>query len=249
MSSSQDIPALVWSCVTRNGVILAEAGKTLNSLEDEETVMTTASQLLHKKPTPGFEFHSSPSSFRQRHKTSYKGMKFHIHGDLDGEMVVWSVACVYQPSSALKTNENKMHIQAFLEKIASLSEVLRETSQEWRYGQALGAQQSFSPILMQQMEMAQLRHVSKMANLQQQIDSAHAIMHKNIELILERDENIESLQDKSSNLEQAALVFRKKAKEQKRKMLWRNAKNGFVLGTLITAGVAVAVVPPLVAIL
>jgi hypothetical protein len=32
-------------------------------------------------------------------------------------------------------------------------------------------------------------------------------------------------------------------------MLWNNAKHGAILGGLITAGVAVVVVPPLVAIL
>jgi len=74
-------------------------------------------------------------------------------------------------------------------------------------------------------------------------------MSKNIELLLEREEKLEDLNDEASKLREMAAAFKKNSKEVKRMKMWQDAKHGLVLGTAIAAGVAVIAVPPLVALL
>ena len=71
-------------------------------------------------------------------------------------------------------------------------------------------------------------------------------MAQNIELILERGERIDRLQEDATQLQHMASVFKKRSTQLKRQMLWQNAKHGLLLGTAITAGIAVVVVPPMV---
>jgi hypothetical protein len=82
------------------------------------------------------------------------------------------------------------------------------------------------------------------------VDNLKQIMAHNIEVILERGECVGKLeQDATPWLNEMASIFKKNTKKVKQQMLWQNAKHGLVLGTAITAGVAVVVVPPILAAL
>ena len=203
--------------------------------------------LLAKKATPGWEF-CSLNPRRLRSPVDHppypklKGMKFHVYEhNMDG-LIVWKISAVYDPRAL-----EQVQVESFIQKIVTITEVFRESDPAWKYGSALAAQKTFAPILSQRME--EVSYLGKMAMIEDQVESLKQTMHNNIELILERGEKIEDLKDKAEQLSHMALIFKKRSKQVKRQMLWQNAKHGLVLGSAITAGVAVVVVPPIVAAL
>ena len=68
-----------------------------------------------------------------------------------------------------------------------------------------------------------------------------AIMEQNVETILDRQEQLESIEKQSSDLEQASLVFRKNTRALRRFHLMNQVKWGVAVGTLITVSIAVPV--------
>jgi Synaptobrevin len=125
---------------------------------------------------------------------------------------------------------------------------IQEEEDLWRYGSTYAVQRTFSPVLTQRME--EVSYLGKLAKCHEQLDSAKAVMARNIELILEQDERLENvIGRKAEECNEMASVFRKRSKQVKKQMLWNNAKHGLILGTAITAGVATIAVPTLIAIL
>jgi hypothetical protein len=119
---------LCWSAVCRDGVTLAECGEDMHG----GSVLALAKKILAKKPSPGWEFDKSGG---------LRACKFHVH---DAKGVVWSACCVY-------TSGGEKLAKGFLEKLAFLTEPLRETP-EWQSGGQLAAQATFAPTLKQRME-------------------------------------------------------------------------------------------------
>lgn len=217
---------VLWSSVTRGTTVLAECGEDSRAGE----VLRLAKKILRKKPSPGWEFERG---------SSLRAAKFHVHSQLTGGAdVVWCVCCVYD------SNFSELLARGFLEKLAFLTEPLRETPQ-WQAGGTLAAQDSFAPTLMQRMQQA--NSMGKTAMVSRQVDEVKNIMHDNIERLLDRGQKLEDLDDKATALNKASRAFHKGAREAKRFHLWNNAKFGIVVGTALTVGV-VAVVAPLVAL-
>jgi Synaptobrevin len=131
---------------------------------------------------------------------------------------------------------------------AESSSTQRSPQDVWRYGSDHAAQNTFAPILMQRME--EVSYYGKLAMCHAKVEAVREIMARNIDLILENDERLAVMaHEKAAQLNEMAKVFAKNSKKVKRQMLWNNAKHGALIGTAITAGVAVVVVPPLVALL
>lgn len=238
--------SIAWSCVARDGIILAEAG----SDDGKGRVLRTAKRINRMKPTAGWE---KTASFRD---APYRGLKFHVHESVaddgwvvpgDGQqsnsngIIIWTCCCVYD-SKAI----SEEHVKAFLTKIVYVSEPLRGMPW-WREGDALSAQPSFAPTLQQQMEGAERAGTASV--LQQHVDETKAIMARNIDGILERGERIEELQAESQQLTEMSRVFKKKARQLERYKMWNNAKHGLMVGTAVTGAVGVIVIPPLIALL
>lgn len=245
-NSRNSRPCILWSAVARNDVVLAEANSVDYLWEDN---LREASQLLlQKKPTPGWEYvtlhhrrnYRSPVDHTPQPKL--KGMKFHMYESNTDGLFIWSVSAVYDPA-AVET----LQVQSFIQKIVTITEMFRDTDPAWKYGSARAAQSTFAPILMQRME--EISYLGKMAMVNDQVESLKQIMAKNIEVILERGEKIDQLQEDATQLQHMASVFKKRSTQVRRQMLWQNAKHGMVLGTAITAGIAVVIVPPIVAAL
>ncbi|KAK3823583.1 MAG: synaptobrevin [Benniella sp.] len=78
--------------------------------------------------------------------------------------------------------------------------------------------------------MAYDPHVSKTEQLQQQVDDVVGIMQQNIDAMKDRGEKLDSLQSKTSDLEQGAIQFRKGASGVRRQMWWKNMKWRLVVG-------------------
>lgn len=224
-----------WCAVTRRSdnsgsaaVVLAEAG------DDAGTgggVASLAKKLIKKGASPGWEFEKSGA---------LKGLKFHVHERVNGQAVVWAVCCVYEATLP------ELHAKGFLEKIALLCEPLR-SSPLWRTGGTLCAQASFAPTLLQRMQ--QVKSQGKLAMVSHRVDEAKQIMGENIELLLDRGDRLDLLEEKATGLAKLSQQFHKRARQARRFQMWQQAKWGVAVGSVVTAGVALAVVPPLVAAL
>uniref|UniRef100_A0A7S2SDH1 V-SNARE coiled-coil homology domain-containing protein n=1 Tax=Eucampia antarctica TaxID=49252 RepID=A0A7S2SDH1_9STRA len=227
-----------WSCVCRNDVILAEVGED----HYDGAVIELSQKLLKRKPTPGWEF-------QRNKKLNLRAMKLHVYedagqkkcvDDVRSDKLIWIFAVVSDSSL------EKDQVKSFLEKLVFLTEPMRQDD-EWRNGQLLCAQSTFAPTLLQRME--QVDYQGRLAMVNHNINSTKEIMSNNIDRILERDEHLHNLEERSSSLNLMSKQFKKRSKELKRKKMWQNAKHGAVMGTAITAGVAAITIPPLIALL
>lgn len=232
--------SIAWSCVARDGVILAEAG----SDDGRGRVVRSAQKISRMKPTAGWE------KTRSWGDAPFKGIKFHLHEAADSEfyqlpedsvIIVWTFCCVYNSKTI-----GEDCVKAFLTKIMYVTEALRGMPW-WREGATLSAQASFAPTLQQQMESAE--RDGQLSMIRQHVDETKAIMASNIENILDRGERIEDLEKEAKELNEMSNVFRKKAKQMKRFTMWNNAKHGVMVGTAVTGAVGAIVIPPLIALL
>ena len=89
----------------------------------------------------------------------------------------------------------------------------------------------------------------RLAMVNQEINTAKDIMGKNIDLMLARHESLETLEKKSNECLDMSKQFRKRSEQIRRFQQWQNAKHGLLIGTAVTAGVAVISIPPLIALL
>lgn len=227
---------IVWSCVSRNSTILAEAGED----HFDGQVTKLAQDLMKRKLTPGWEF-------QRLFGTKLRGIKFHVYdanhnNDPNKDLIVWSFCCVYHCDSV-----EKDQAQSFLEKIVILTEMERDEDFSWRHGPVLVAQDTFAPILLQRMQ--EVSYYGRMAMVNEKVESCREVMAQNIELILERENKLQELDAEATRLNEMSQHFKKGARRVKKFKMWQNAKHGAVVGGLVTAGVAVLVVPPLIALL
>ena len=64
----------------------------------------------------------------------------------------------------------------------------------------------------------------KISQIQKELDETKSIMHKNIEKIIERGDNLENLENGTENLKIQGKSFRTKAMYLKRTMCWKNCR-------------------------
>ncbi|KAG0292505.1 hypothetical protein BGZ98_002556, partial [Dissophora globulifera] len=86
---------------------------------------------------------------------------------------------------------------------------------------------------------------SKTAQLQQQVNDVVGIMQDNIDAVQQRGETLDSMNDKTAQLEQGAGEFRRGASRIRRQMWWKNAKWTIFIGL----GVAIILVIIIVSII
>jgi len=132
-------------------------------------------------------------------------MKFHIHAHAANG--VWGVCCVYD------ANFSELQARGFLEKLAFMTEPNRSTAL-WQTGGTLAAQDQFAPTLLQRMEQA--NSMGKTAMISAKVDEVKAIMHENIELLLDRGDKLEDLEEKATGLAKISQAFHKQARNAKR---------------------------------
>lgn len=214
---------ILWCGVTRGDVLLAEAGYRDGAAG---AVGKLADNIVAKKPTPGWEFASGAGGL--------KAVKLHVH---ESREFVWSVCCVHDSTDGAAASKG------LCEKTILMTEPMR-TTVEWRTG-GRGSGSAFAPTLQQRMEQA--NSMGRLAMVTDKVNEVKGIMNGNIELLLENQVKVESLENKSANLLDQSKAFKKATTKIKRFYLWQNAKFGAATGTAVTAGVAVCAVPPLVA--
>ncbi|KAI8974434.1 synaptobrevin-domain-containing protein [Pilobolus umbonatus] len=73
----------------------------------------------------------------------------------------------------------------------------------------------------------------KTARIQQDINEAADIMHKNIVKAHERGEKMNTLKKKADDLGEAAKAFKEKSTKVKRRMQWKDLKWKIIIGVII----------------
>ncbi|GJJ76184.1 vesicle-associated membrane protein 4 [Entomortierella parvispora] len=84
---------------------------------------------------------------------------------------------------------------------------------------------------------------SKTAQLQQQVDDVVGIMQQNIDSVRDRGEKLDSLQNKTTDLEMGAVQFRKGASGVRRQMWLKNMKWRIIIVVGVILLLVVIIVP------
>mmetsp|Transcript_23799 Transcript_23799/g.71393 ORF Transcript_23799/g.71393 Transcript_23799/m.71393 type:complete len:309 (+) Transcript_23799:217-1143(+) len=90
-------------------------------------------------------------------------------------------------------------------------------------------------------EIAHANSSSQLQKVANQVESVRAIMEQNVEMILDRGEKIDALEDKSDKVHQASAMFRKQGRKLRRWHLMNQVKWGVAVGTMVTASVAIPI--------
>ena len=100
---------------------------------------------------------------------------------------------------------------------------------------AMGMNSEFSHVLQRQMDYFSTNpNADKLAKVQEDMDSARAVMVDNIEQVLERGDKIDVLVEKTDSLNGDARRFRGQASHLKNAMFWRNFQiTAVVIGILL----------------
>ncbi|TPX66570.1 hypothetical protein SpCBS45565_g04391 [Spizellomyces sp. 'palustris'] len=83
----------------------------------------------------------------------------------------------------------------------------------------------------------------KTAQVQNQVDEVIGIMHNNIEKVMARGERLDSLQNKTDDLQQGALQFKRGATKVRRQMWWKDLKLKLIIAAIVIVMLIVIIVP------
>lgn len=98
---------------------------------------------------------------------------------------------------------------------------------------------AMAPIMSREIEVA--NSMSKIQEVQNQVESIRGIMERNVEMILDRQEKIAEIEQKADLLKDTGLEFRKNTRKFRRWHLMNQVKWGVAVGTVITASVAIPI--------
>ncbi|PWA82706.1 Longin domain-containing protein [Artemisia annua] len=97
--------------------------------------------------------------------------------------------------------------------------------------QAYGMNDEFSRVLSQQMDYySNDPNADRMNRLQGEMSQVRNVMIQNIDKVLERGDRLESLVDKTANMQTNTLRFKKQSRRFRNTMWWRNVKFMVILG-------------------
>lgn len=112
---------------------------------------------------------------------------------------------------------------------------------------ALGHKKHTDADLSNKMAAPQMTQVApqnnqRTAEVQNQVDEVIGIMHTNIDKVVQRGEKLDSLQNKTDELQQGALSFKKTSNQVASAMWWKNAKLTIIIAGIVTTVIVIAVV-------
>ncbi|KAJ9086072.1 Vesicle membrane receptor protein (v-SNARE) [Entomophthora muscae] len=84
---------------------------------------------------------------------------------------------------------------------------------------------------------------SKTRLIQQQVDEVVGIMQENIDKVMEKQERLETLNDKAENLNQNAMQFKRGANKVRKAMWWKDFKLKIIIGVVILVIILCIVLP------
>lgn len=197
MPDSLESRGIVWAAILRDNVVLVEA-ETDDPLST--VALETSQALLAKPPTvEWFSYCHKPwlSAYRMT-----KGLCFHIYCSNENDNI-WTIACVFDRIP-------KVAAESFLEKVAMLTEVFRES--DWLQADSRTCQELFGPILQQQMIAAPT------ASDRSTLDYANAVVEENRRIVAVRRQKLtEEQRIEKEMLQQMELMNSMLENEQQRR--------------------------------
>ncbi|KAJ1931335.1 Vesicle membrane receptor protein (v-SNARE), partial [Linderina pennispora] len=82
---------------------------------------------------------------------------------------------------------------------------------------------------------------NKGQEVQRQVDEVVGIMQENINKVMEREERLDTLQNKTEQLNEGARQFRRGATDVRKKMWWRDMKLKIIIAVIIIILIVVIV--------
>ncbi|KAL3899438.1 MAG: hypothetical protein SGCHY_002051 [Lobulomycetales sp.] len=83
---------------------------------------------------------------------------------------------------------------------------------------------------------------SKTAQVQGEVDEVVGIMHENINKVMQRGEQLDTLQNKTDNLQNSSAQFKRGASRVRKQMWWKNMKLNMIIGAVVLTIIIVIVV-------
>ncbi|KAJ3085565.1 hypothetical protein HK102_014041 [Quaeritorhiza haematococci] len=83
---------------------------------------------------------------------------------------------------------------------------------------------------------------NKTTAVQQQVDEVVGIMQDNIHKVMQRGEQLDTLQNKTENLQNSSMQFKKGASRVRKQMWWKNMKMNLIIGGVIAAVLIIVIV-------
>lgn len=72
--------------------------------------------------------------------------------------------------------------------------------------------------------------VDKLSEVMHQVDSVKSVMHNNIQVVLSNTEKMETVEQKSNELNEQAKVFRNTGRKLRKAMWWKNVRLTLAIG-------------------
>lgn len=206
--------SLIYSFVARGPVILAEY------TEFKGNFMEIASQCLQRLPATNDKFTYS----------------------CDGHTFNYLVENGYTYCIVAVESAGRQIPIAFLERIKE------EFNNRYGGGKAATAithslNREFGPKLKEHMQycMDHPEELSKLAKVQAQVSQVKGVMMENIDRVIDRQEKIDGLVDKTENLRSQADGFRQGGTQLRRKLWWQNMKMKLIVLAIIIALILIIV--------
>lgn len=226
-------PRIVFGAVSRNDQILAEAvpsGPAPSGPGDDGTDEVSArylgQKMMRRKAPPGWD---------ELNGGKLRSIRMPIHDSL-------GVTCY---TICFTTTLPGDRAQSVVQKLALMLEPLIEKSaggQQDRHK----VESALLPVLQRELDNANTG--LKQFQIENQVSEVRQIMLQNVEVMLDRQDRLNDLEQKSSNFEGAARTFQSGSRRLRRFHLMNQVKWGVAIGTGVTLAAAAVVVPIAVAV-
>ncbi|KAH6563090.1 hypothetical protein BASA50_004619 [Batrachochytrium salamandrivorans] len=84
--------------------------------------------------------------------------------------------------------------------------------------------------------------MSKPAQVQQQVDEVVGIMQDNIHKVMQRGEQLDTLQNKTEDLQNSSLQFKRGANRVRKEMWWKDMKLKLIIGGVVAVVLVIIIV-------
>ncbi|KAJ3038613.1 SNAP receptor, synaptobrevin [Rhizophlyctis rosea] len=83
---------------------------------------------------------------------------------------------------------------------------------------------------------------NKTAAVQQQVDEVVGIMQENIHKVMARGEQLDTLNNKTEDLQQSSMQFRRGANRVRKQMWWKDVKMKLILAAIVSVIIIIIIV-------
>jgi len=228
-----------WCAITRDGVSLVQWSAEPENMSAPEEVKALAEKIVAKGETPGFEYATLGTGIA----SSHSAIKFHVHEatSADWEKTVWAFHLVRDSNFPVE------RAKVLLAELVELTAVIRATPL-WRTGGPGSCQASFAGELQRLLARANERRSDEpdaTDMVRAKLEAVDKLMHDNIELLMARQDRLDTLARKGEELSGLSRTFYDRSRDLRRFKMWQDAKWGIYIGAAATVAATIIALPVL----